>query len=164
MIDLLKWQLENFINPFNTIITVCGLLAIYSAFYIIYTLEKKEFVRLLDMKFSVFEKGLVKKWAQYIGWACIQQCIMLIPFYFIDLPDQWKYFLATIIFSSGFHFPNKRLMLFTFAFGGIFYGLWFFFNFQSIIYLAILHGFGGTCFYKLEWSMTSWVSYWKENK
>ena len=51
----MNWQIENFLNPANTIITLLGLLAEYSVFYVVYAANKREFIDFFDMKFSVFE-------------------------------------------------------------------------------------------------------------
>ena len=149
----MNWQIENFLNPANTIITLLGLLAEYSVFYVVYAANKREFIDFFDMKFSVFEKESLRKWGSYFFWAFLQQSIVLIPMYFLELNIQWKYFLSVIIFGCLFHFPNWKLILFTTIFGGIFYAFWFFAGAQSLVYLALLHGFGGTCYAKLGWEM-----------
>jgi len=152
----MSWQIENFLNPANTLITVIGLLTEYAVFYIMYAINKKEFISLFDMKFSIFEQETLKKWVTYFFWALFQQSIVLIPMYFLELNVQWKYFLSVIIFGSLFHFPNWKLMIFTSIFGSIFYAFWFFAGAQSLIYLALLHGFGGTCYAKLGLEMRVW--------
>jgi hypothetical protein len=152
----MSWQIENFLNPVNTMIMVLGLLAEYVVFYIMYIEEKKEFINIFDMKFSIFEQETLKKWGTYFFWALLQQSIVLIPMHFLELNVQWKYFLSVIIFGCLFHFPNWKLMLFTSIFGGIFYGFWFFTGSQSLVYLALLHGFGGTCYAKLGREMRVW--------
>lgn len=153
ILNLLSWQGENLISPKNIIIYAVGLVVIYVVFWIIYKIQGMQYLNPTDREFSLFEKEYLKKFLQYSYWALFQQCLVLIPLHFIDLAAPMKFLIGSLIFSCAFHFPNKKLMIFTSIFAAVFYYGWFMEDVQSLIYLAVLHAFGGTAYYKLGWDM-----------
>lgn len=150
-------QFYNTFNIINFLICIGGITAIYGIFKFIYKKLGKEFI-IVDFNISPFEKDFLNKFFWYIKWAAFQQILVLIlAFLFFDNPI-WAYIFSVCLFTIIYHLFNTRLMLFTFCFSLLFYFAWFFLGFKSIIYLSILHAFGGTAYYKTGWDMQVWRS------
>lgn len=154
--DFILWQVENLVSIKNLVIFLTGIFIIYAVFWVIYKIQGMEYLNPIDRSTSLFEKEYLQKFSDYLGWAFIQQFIILIPLNYVQLPNPLKYILATVIFGCLFHFPNKRLMIFTTIFASMFYNVWFLQDSQSLAYITILHAFGGTAYYKLGWDMRVW--------
>ena len=153
ILKLLAWQGENLISPKNLIIYASGLAVMYVTFWVIYKIQGMQYLNPTDRTFSLFEREYLQKFLQYSSWALIQQAILLIPFYFIEVGSPLKFLIASLIFGCVFHFPNRKLMVFTSIFAAVFYYAWFLEDAQSLVYLSVVHAFGGTAYYKLGWDM-----------
>lgn len=141
-------------DAINTAVFAIGVLAVYTAFHVVYLNLGKEFIK-PDFNLSAFEKEFWTKFLHYVPWAAFQQCLLLVPLRFIECDDLIKFALAMMIFAI-VHIPNFRLMLFTAIFGAWFYGFWYFGDFDSYVYIILLHAFGGTAYYKTGWDMRVW--------
>jgi hypothetical protein len=97
-----------------------------------------------------------KKLLWYWLWAFAQQSIIFVVLYFVPLNDDWLYACGVFLFSIVFHFPNLRLMLFTFAFAGMYYYAYFYAGFTSLLMVSLAHAFGGTLYYSLGYDMRVW--------
>ena len=158
VIDAIRFEIKNIIDPLNFAIFSGGLSLIYIAFFIVYRIIGKEFIR-IDFTFSAFEKDFWSKGLWYFRWAALQQVLALtLGLAVLQISENpiLAYVFSVLLFALGYHFRNWRLVGFTFCFAAVFYFAWFFLGFQSLVYLSALHAFGGTAFYKTGLDMRVW--------
>ena len=156
IMNFLEWQAANLVSLPSLLTFFLGFGLIYIVFLVIYKIQDIQYLNPVDRKFSLFEKEYYMKWLQYLPWAFVQQSLLTIPLHYLELPLGLSYLIAVIIFGCVYHFPNVRLMVFTILFGMAFYLMWFFYDAQSLVYVSILHAFGGTAYYKVGWDMRVW--------
>jgi hypothetical protein len=147
-------EITSIFDSVNFLILLFGIVTTFWTFTAIYKKLGREFIK-VDFKISAFESDFWGKFFWYIRWAAVQQVLIGILTFWISNPFA-QYGAACILFAVGYHFKNWRLVGFTFGFAVIFYGAWVFLGFQSLLYLSLLHAFGGTCYYKTGWDMRVW--------
>lgn len=147
-------ELYQIADAVNVSILLGGLVLMWGVFRLFYRFSSAEWIN-LDFTLTPFEKDFWKKFLWYVGWACIQQSLVLLFASFMSSVTV-SYIFSVVIFTMIYHFMNWRLMAFTGGFALVFYAAWFYFGFQSVLYIAILHAFGGTAYYKLGWDMRVW--------
>jgi len=86
----------------------------------------------------------MKEFFKYLIWACIQQCFVLLPFWFFMPNDIHRILYAVLIFSFVGHAGNTRLALLTLLLAVIMYPLFFLWSFNIIYFTILIHAIVGT--------------------
>ena len=154
ILPILSNEFSSIFDGVNFLIMFFGIVLTFTIFTFIYKRLGKEFIR-IDFTLSAFEKDFWGKFFWYIRWAAVQQILIGLLTFWISNPFA-QYGAVCLLFAFGYHFLNWRLVFFTFCFGAVYYFAWVFLGFQSLLYLSILHAFGGTCYYRAGWDMRVW--------
>jgi hypothetical protein len=165
MMELIKNQLIAFTSILNILYSVGVLVGVYFYGKGLYRKAQKEYIY-VDFKLSAFELSFLKDFSFYFIWALVQQSIVLyvvslVPWHFmIHNADISSYVIATVFFSVICHLPNWLLVKNTFLLGILIYFAYYILGYNSIIWMAIIHGFGGTVIKKLGYDMRVWRGLW----
>lgn len=154
--NILNWQLKELfevrqIIGYTTILLIFGLVFFWLA------LSRNFDGFSLDGRISNKEKefyGYIAR--KYFLWALLQQVIVITILSALGLKG-WPFALAgAAIFGIVYHFPNFLLMAITFFLGFTLYSLYYFADFQSLLYIALVHATGGTALKYLGFDLSAW--------
>lgn len=159
MLKIITTQLNSLVEIQNVIFGLVGLTAVYFYGKYIYKKKGKEFIN-IDFKITLFEKQFYKDFLFYIGWGFIQQAavvsvVSLIPGESITM-NLVRYASALILFAPVCHFRNPELIKNTFYLGLYIYFGYFIQGYTSVVWMAMIHGFGGTVLKRLDYDMRVW--------
>lgn len=155
--EIFNWQLNQLFSITSLVHFIsCSILIYFIGNLILGKLNKK--FPIIDGRIHPHEKKFYESaFIRYFLWGSMQQIIVLSLIYLLDIGSPLVNTIAAIIlFSILFHLPNWKLMIATFFLALLIYPTYYFYNIQSIIFIGLLHGIGGTYYKYTQWGMKVW--------